>query len=79
MDEFFSIFAMTAPDPTTITILGSTIAALSTAIGVQWKTTMSHLSRVENKLDECEDDRNRLWQTIATQCGKDVNELKGGK
>ena len=74
---------MTTPDPTSITdpttlkILGSTIAALSTAIGVQWKTTMSHLRRVEDKLDECEDDRAQLWQTIATQCGKDVSELKG--
>ena len=78
MDEFFMVFGMTAPDPTTITILGSTIAALSTAIGVQWKTTMSHMDRLEEKLNECEDDRTQLWQTIATQCGKDVSELKGG-
>ena len=66
-------------DPTTLKILGTTIAGLSTAIGVQWKTTMSHLKRVEDKLDECEDDRAQLWQTIATQCGKDVSELKKGK
>jgi hypothetical protein len=68
---------METPDPTTMKIIGGTIAALSTAIGVQWKTTLSHLHRVEGKLDECEDDRNRLWQTIATQCGKDVTELRG--
>lgn len=66
-------------DPTTLKILGTTIAGLSTAIGVQWKTTMSHLKRVEDKLDECENDRAQLWQTIATQCGKDVSELKKGK
>lgn len=66
-------------DPTTLKILGTTIAGLSTAIGVQWKTTMSHLNRVETKLDECELDRVRLWETIATQCGKDVSELKGDK
>ena len=50
---------MTTPDPTTFTVLGSTIAAMTTAIAVQWKTTMSHLKRVEDKLDECEDDRPR--------------------
>ena len=66
-------------DPTTLKILGGLIAGLSSAIGIQWKTTMSHLKRVEDKLDECEDDRAQLWQTIATQCGKDVSELKKGK
>jgi hypothetical protein len=70
---------MTTPDPTTFTVIGSTIAAMTTAIAVQWKTTMSHLKRVEDKLDECEDDRAQLWQTIASQCGKDVSELKKGK
>jgi hypothetical protein len=69
---------MTAPDPTTITIIGGMIATLTTAIGVQWKTTMSHLRRVETKLDECELDRHELWKTIAKQAGKDISELKNG-
>lgn len=67
---------MTTPDPTTLTILGGTIASLSTAIGVMWKTTMSHLEKVEKKLSDCEEDRTHLWSVIAQQCGRDVDELK---
>lgn len=68
---------MTTQDPTFWTAIGGAFAALTTAIAVQWKTTMSHLSRVEKKLDECEDDRKELWVVIAQQAGKEVNELKG--
>ena len=68
---------MTEIDPTTVKVIGTVITAMCGAIGIQWKTTMGHLSRVEGKLDECEKDREQLWRTIATQCGKDVNELRG--
>jgi hypothetical protein len=67
---------MTTPDPTTLGILATTITGLSTAIGVLWKATKANLSRVESKLDECEEDRKELWMVIANQCGKEVNELK---
>lgn len=70
---------MSAPDPTTLTILGSTIAGMGTAIGILWKTFMTHIMKVEEKLTECEDDRKELWMVIANQCGKDVSELKKGK
>ncbi len=68
---------MTTNDPVFWTAMCGAFAAFSSAIAVQWKTTMSHLHRVETKLDECESDREQLWRTIATQCGKDVNELRG--
>lgn len=80
------IMAMTSPDPTLITILGGMIASLGTAIGVLWKTIMSHISRLESSLKECEldrkqlhDEQTNLWMVIAKQSGKDVNELKGNK
>lgn len=70
---------MSELDPTTIKVLGTVITAMVGAIGIQWKTTMGHLSRVESKLDECEKDREQLWRTIATQCGKPVDELRAVK
>jgi len=77
---------MTTPDPTTITILSGMLTALSTAIGVLWKTFMGQISKVEAKLTECEDDRKalhveqkNLWMVIAKQAGKNIEELKGDK
>jgi len=77
-ETFFRVVGMSTPDPTMLTIIGTTITGLSTAIGVLWKTIMSHISKLEEKLTECEDDRKELWMTIANQCGKDVSELKKG-
>lgn len=67
---------MTVPDPTTLTILGGAVTGMTTAIGVLWKTVMSHLHKIEDKLQECEDDRKELWMVIAKQSDKDVEELK---
>ena len=67
---------MTTPDPTTLGLLATTITGLSTANGVLWRNTMKHIEKVEQKLDECEEDRKDLWMVIANQCGKDVSELK---
>ena len=64
-------------DPTTITLLSGVVTACISAIGVQYKTNMGHFQKIESKLDDCESDRARLWSVIATQCGKDVSELKG--
>ena len=69
---------MTAPDPTTITIIGGMIASLTTAIGVLWRTVLSHIRSIEDRLGQCEDDRHALWKTLAEQAGKDVSELKHG-
>ena len=66
-------------DPQFWTAIIGGFGALTTAIGVQWKTTMSHFDTMQKKLDECEDDRKQLWMTVASQCGKDVSELKKGK
>lgn len=71
---------MTAPDPTTLTILGS----MGAAIGVMWKHTMGNIDKVQSKLDECESDRaelhkeqKNLWMAIAKQYGKNIDEIKG--
>jgi hypothetical protein len=69
---------MTTNDPVFWTAIGGAFAALSSAIAVQWKTTMSHLARVETKLDECESDRFDLWRVLAKQAGKDIDEIKKG-
>lgn len=85
-ETFFSVIGMSTPDPTMLTIIGTTITGLSTAIGVLWKTIMSHISKLEEKLNECEDDRKalhveqkNLWMVIAKHAGKGIEELKGDK
>lgn len=67
---------MTTPDPTTIGVLATTITGLTTAIGVLWKTIMSHVTKIETKLEECEEDRKELWQALADQSGQDVSTLQ---
>lgn len=82
---------MSAPDPTTITMLGGACAAMSTVIGVLWKQTQRHLgiletklSNTEKRLADCEDDRLAIWQQLAhlsihEQSGKQVDKPKGQK
>ena len=67
---------MTAPDPTTMGILASSIAGLIGAIGVLWKHIASHFARIENKLQDCEDDRENLWRAIAANAGQPVDEIR---
>jgi len=74
---------MSAPDPTTLTILLSGLAATGSAIGILFKTLLGHVSRIEEKLSECEADREQLhldqtllWKAVAKQAGVDVNDIK---
>jgi len=74
---------MAAPDPTTIGMFVSAIGGLSGVIGILWKQVKSHFADIEKKLDlseqrylDCEQDRLRIWQRLAEQSGKDVQDLK---
>lgn len=67
---------MTSPDPTTLAMLGTAITGLTSAVGVLWKTVMTHVRGIEEKLSECEKDRTELWMAMAEQTGKDVSELR---
>lgn len=64
-------------------MLGSACAAMGTVIGILWKQVQSHFAEIEKKLDrseqrymDCEQDRLRIWQKLAEQAGKDVQDLK---
>ena len=46
------------------TVLISGIVALGGAVGILWKNILSNQSRTETKLDECEDDRKNLRDTL---------------
>lgn len=77
---------MATPDPTTITMLGSACAAMGTVIGILWKQTQRHLTMIEEKLlhteerlADCEDDRLKIWQRLAEQVGKNIDDLKAEK
>ena len=52
-------------DVSVVTVMSAILASLTTAIVTLWKTTMRHIERIEDKLDECEKDRERLWENIA--------------
>lgn len=69
---------MTTPDPTTLGILVTSIGGLTTAIGVLWKTVLSHFRSIEERLAQCEDDRSRLWETLARETKHTVDDLKSG-
>ena len=75
---------MSAPDPTTIGLLVSAIGGMGGVIGILWKQVQGHFADIERKLDlseqrylDCEQDRLRIWQKLAEQSGKDVQDLKG--
>ena len=75
---------MSSPDPTTIGLLVSAIGGMTTVIGILWKQVQGHFADIEKKLDlseqrylDCEQDRLRIWQKLAEQSGKDVQDLKG--
>ncbi len=46
-------------------VCGTLFSALSTVIGIMWKFMVKKLNAVERKLTECEDDREKLWETLA--------------
>ena len=70
---------MSAPDPTTLGVLLTSVSGLATAIGVLWKTVQSHFKTIETKLNDCESDRERLWEKIASLAGDSVEKLKNDK
>lgn len=74
---------MSAPDPTTLTLMLSGLAATGSAIGVLFKTLLSHVARIDARLTDCEADRKKLhedqtnlWKAIAQQANKNVEEIK---
>ena len=67
-------------EPTIIGILAAGITGLATTVGVLFKMLQKHtderIAGVEQKLDECEADRNDLWSALAKQAGADVASIR---
>jgi len=70
-------------DITQVGMLLGACATLGTVIGVLWKQMIAHFHSVDEKLDntqkalsECQDDRLKIWQTLAQQAGRSVDELR---
>jgi len=65
-------------------MLVTAVGGMSGVIGILWKQVQGHFDDIEAKLNlaekrylDCEEDRLRIWKSIAEQTGKDVKELKG--
>lgn len=52
------------------------ISTLATAVGVLWRTIMRYFKDVQNKLDECEEDRKDLWEVVAAMEKTTPEDLK---
>ena len=64
-------------DVTQVGLLIGAVGALSTVIGVLWKQMINHFGQVEVKLKDCEDDRQHLWEVLADQAQRPVEEIRG--
>lgn len=71
-------------DITQVGMLLGACATLGTVIGVLWKQMIAHFHSVDEKLDktqealsDCQEDRMQIWQTLAQQAGRTVDELRG--
>jgi hypothetical protein len=56
------------------TAMGSVVAAMSTVIGVLWKIHMRQHESVTKRLDECEEDRLKLWKQLVRVQSADCDE-----
>jgi len=77
---------MSAPDPTTIGMLVTAVGGMGGVIGILWRQVQGHFADIEAKLNlaekrylDCEEDRLHIWQKLAEQAGKDIDDLKGEK
>lgn len=74
---------MEGSDISQIGMLLGAVATLGTVIGVLWKQTLSHFGTVNESLDEtkvklqdCEDDRLRIWQKLAENAVQ-IEDIRG--
>jgi hypothetical protein len=57
----------TSSDPTMFTVLATGISALSGCVAYLWKQQTNHFATVEEKLNDCEEDREDLWKALIAQ------------
>ena len=63
----------TAADPTMFSVLATGISVLAGSVAYLWKQQTNHFVRVEEKLTDCEEDREDLWRAlIATNPSAEV-------
>lgn len=66
-------------DITQVGMLLGACATLGGVIAALWRQMMTHFGHVEEKLKDCEDDRQNLWECLADQAGHPVEELQRRK
>ena len=66
-------------DITQVGMLLGACATLGGVIAALWRQVMTHFGHVEEKLKDCEDDRQNLWECLADQAGHPVEELQRRK
>ena len=54
----------TSADPTMFTVLCTGISALAGCVAYLWKQQSSYFAKVEEKLTDCEEDREDLWRAL---------------
>jgi hypothetical protein len=66
-------------DITQVGMLLGACATLGGVIAALWRQMLTHFGHVEEKLKDCEDDRQNLWECLADQAGHPVEELQRRK
>ena len=56
-----------ATDPTMFSVLATGISALAGCVAYLWKQQSRHFANVEEKLNDCEEDREDLWRALIAQ------------
>lgn len=49
------------------TVLATGISTLAGCVAYLWKQQVNHFARVEEKLTDCEEDREDLWKALIAQ------------
>lgn len=63
----------TSADPTMFSVLATGISVLAGSVAYLWKQQTNHFAKVEEKLTDCEEDREDLWRAlIATNPSAEV-------
>ena len=63
-------------DITQVGMLLGACATLGGVIAALWRQMTTHFGHVEEKLKDCEDDRQHLWEVLADQAQRPVEELQ---